>query len=154
MKRGEIYLIKRRDCIGSEIMKTRPAVIVSNNALNAASEVVEVVYLTTQPKKDRPEHVHINATGVPSVAVCEQIDSVSLRLVCSRVGTCSEEEMEAIDKGLMCSLGIETPKDAEPQAVAELSEGERWLMQELAKMETERDRYAKMVDALLAGAKV
>jgi hypothetical protein len=61
--------------------------------------------------------------------------------------------MEAIDNGLMRSLGIETPKDTEPQAVAELSEGERWLMQELAKMETERDRYAKMVDALLAGVK-
>ena len=146
MKRGEIYLIKRRDCIGSEISKARPAVIVSNDILNATSRVVEVVYLTTKPKKELPTHACINATGVPSVAICEQIDSVSLQLACAQVGTCSEEEMAAIDRALMASLGlIRTEQETEP----ELSKGERWLMQEVAKMQAERDRYVKMLDVLL-----
>lgn len=144
MKRGEIYLIKRRDTIGSEITKTRPAVVVSNDGLNATSEVVEVVYLTTQPKKDMPTHVCIQATGIPSMAICEQIDSVSVQLVCGCVGRCSKEEMEAIDYGLLRSLGLYDEKEA-----TKLSEGEQWLVQELGKMQAERDRYAKMIDVLL-----
>lgn len=147
MKRGDIYLVKRRDTIGSEITKTRPAVIVSNNALNTTSEVVEVVYLTTSPRKDLPTHAQIHATGVASVAICEQVDSVSVTLIRGQVGTCSEEEMAAIDRALMHSLGL-----GNEVKVTERSKGEQWLMTELAKMQAERDRYAKMLDLLLAEA--
>lgn len=111
MKRGEIYYISRRANlnVGAEIAKARPAVIVSNNALNATAEVVEVVYLTTSPKKDLPEHVCINSTGVPSTVLCEQIDHVSVQLVDNYCGTCTEEEMAAIDQALLASLGIAEP---------------------------------------------
>jgi mRNA interferase MazF len=160
MKRGEIYLIKRRDCIGSEIEKVRPAVIVSNNAINATNEVVEVVYLTTQPKKSLLTHVPIESTGIPSVVLCEQIDSISLKLVGKQIGTCHEEELKAIDRALMHSLGLLTEakattmsdkeKELEPM-MQELSKGEAWLIEELGKMQAERDRYAKMIDVLLGG---
>lgn len=137
-------MIKRRDTIGAEIAKTRPAIIISNDNLNATSEVVEVIYLTTQPKKDLPTHVCVNSTGVASMAICEQIDSVSTTLVCGKVGCCSEAEMAAIDRALLHSLGID-------ENTKKLSAGEEWLMTELAKVQAERDRYAKMVDMLLAG---
>lgn len=139
-------MIKRRDTIGAEIAKTRPAVIISNDNLNATSEVVEVIYLTTQPKKDLPTHVCVNATGVASLAICEQIDSVSTTLVCGKVGRCSEAEMAAIDRALLHSLGIE-------ENTQKLSAAEKLLAAELpkvlAKVQAERDRYAKMVDTLL-----
>ena len=147
MRRGEVYLIKRRDTIGAEITKTRPAVIISNDNLNATSEVVEVIYLTTQPKKDLPTHVSVNATGVNSLAICEQIDSVSTTLVCGKVGFCSEAEMAAIDRALLHSLGIEQ-KPA--NVTAAIGAREERLMTELAKTQAERDRYSKMVDTLLA----
>lgn len=148
MKRGDIYLVKRRDTLGAEITKTRPAVIVSNDALNASSQVVEVVYLTTQPKKELPTHATIHATGVTSTAICEQIDSVSLCLLCAQVGTCSEEEMADIDRALMASLGL---RDDEQCTTTEPSKAEQWLTQELAKAIEERDRYARMLDILLGG---
>lgn len=148
MKRGEIYIIRRRDTIGAEIMKARPGVVVSNDALNATSGTVCVVYLTTQPKKDLPTHACINATGLPSMALCEQIDSVSVKLIGERVGVCSEKEMEAIDRCLLQTLGLNGAKTG-----PELSKGEQWLMTELAKMQAERDRYAKMIDLLLGEAK-
>jgi mRNA interferase MazF len=155
MRRGEVYLIKRRDTIGAEITKTRPAVIISNDNLNATSEVVEVIYLTTQPKKDLPTHVSVNATGVASLAICEQIDSVSTMLVCGKVGFCSEAEMAAIDRALLHSLGIEqkpanVTATSNKEKTQELSASEKGLLTELAKMQAERDRYAKMVDTLLA----
>ena len=55
MKRGEIYYIEStyRET-GSEQRGGRPAVIVSNDKNNENSEVVEVVYMTTKPKKRPP----------------------------------------------------------------------------------------------------
>lgn len=106
MKRGEIYYIDRRNTYGSEIAKGRPAVIVSNNHLNATSGVVMVVYLTTQPKKDLPTHVPITSRSVCSTALCEQIDSVSTMLVGDYYGACTAEEMAAIDRALLVALSI------------------------------------------------
>ena len=153
MKRGEVYLIKRRDCIGSEITKTRPAVIVSNNALNATSGVVEVVYLTTQPKKELPTHACINSTSLPSVALCEQVDSVSLQLVCAQVGTCSEEEMAAIDRALMHSLGLTgaEPVDAPEVLPAEFAAAALEMYTNSVKAIAERDAYKEILDRLLDG---
>lgn len=150
MKRGEIYYIYRRDTLGSEIAKARPAVIISNDTLNATSEVVEVIYLTTQPKKEMPTHVLINATGCPSTALCEQIDTVSVQLIGDYCGLCTEEELRDIDLALLRSLGIEPMEHSEVEP-EKISEGERWLMEELGKMKAERDRYAKILDVLLEG---
>lgn len=150
MKRGEIYYIDRRDTIGAETRKARPAVIVSNDVLNATSEVVEVVYLTTQPKKEMPTHVTIWATGVESTALCEHIDHVSTMLVGDYCGTCTEEEMDAIDKALLCSLSLEQPATEEPKAATKRTLQEMRLTEELERAWAERDRYAKMLDFLLA----
>jgi mRNA interferase MazF len=140
MRRGEIYYITRRDTIGAEIRKSRPGVIVSNDDLNRHAEVVEVVYLTCQPKKDMPTHATINATGVLSTALCEQIDHVSTDLVGDYCGTCTAEEMQDIDAALLASLGLDTTDD--PNEMDEIWE-------ELERLREERDRYAKMVDHLL-----
>lgn len=156
MNRGEIYYIFPASATGNEIKcdKARPGVIVSNNSLTHHSGVVEVVFLTTQPKKDMATHVTISATGVGSTALCEQINSVSVQRVGGFAGVCTEEEMAAIDKALLASLGIETPKDTEPKPneVAEPSTREKLLLAELSDALTERDRYAKMLDILLAEA--
>lgn len=147
MKRGEIYFIERHDSIGSETAKARPGIIVSNNVLNATSTVVEVVYLTTAPKKEMPTHAVINATGRPSIAICEHIDHISKSLVGDYCGECSDEEMRDVDEALLCSLGIEVPKE---NALTE--QDKRMLEAAVTTMEqlkADRDRYAKMVDHLL-----
>lgn len=150
MKRGEIYYIQRRDALvtGSEIAKARPAVIVSHNALNATSNVVEVVYLTTQPKKDLPTHAVINSSGVRSIALCEQIDHVSITLVGDYCGTCTEAEMADIDRALRQSLGLldtgmAPVKAADPDKIVAA------LEDQLRAMRAERDRYARMLDILM-----
>lgn len=108
MKRGDIYFIKRHDSfnVGAEIPKARPGVIVSSDDLNTDSRVVMVVYLTTHPQRSLPTHVCIHATGVPSTALCEQIDHVSTLLLGNYVGTCTEKEMAAIERGMMKALDL------------------------------------------------
>lgn len=154
MRRGEIYYISRRSTTGSEISNARPGVIVSNNALNQTSEVVEVVYLTTQPKKDLPTHVTLNATGLTSTALCEQVDSVSKLKVGSYCGTCSPEEMAAIDNALLCSLDLGMAKEEEVREATEVRPVKVRLLEELRRTQAERDRYAKILDLLLAAQEV
>lgn len=155
MKRGEIYYIQRPDTYGGEIAKSRPAVIVSNDIFNTTSTVIEVVYLTTQPKKDLPTHAHLTSSGVDSTALCEQIDTVSLRLVGHYCGTCTPEEMAAIDRALVASLDLAKAgvlKEGRAVACAPADEVAR-LREELMQVMAERDRYVKMIDALLGGTR-
>lgn len=155
MKRGDIYLIRHRNTVGSEIAKARPGVIVSNDALNATSPVVEVVYLTTQPKKELPTHATIEATGVTSTAICEQVDSVSVTLVRERIGVCSEEEMGAIDRALMASLGLvgESPEPTkEIPTILSCGLAEAVELFKLANRAIgERDAYKAILDNILEG---
>lgn len=64
IKRGEMFYISRGGASynGSEQHADRPAVVVSNNKNNENSNVVEVVYMTTQPKTDLPTHVTIRSS--------------------------------------------------------------------------------------------
>jgi mRNA interferase MazF len=156
MKRGEIYYIQRPDTYGCEIRKSRPAIIVSNDALNDTAGVVEVVYLTTSPRKELPTHAHITSSGVESTALCEQIDSVSFRLVGHYCGACTPEEMAAVDRALVASLDLAKARGSiTDRAVA--SEQHSYelarLHDELEQVKAERDRYVKIVEALLGGTR-
>lgn len=147
MKRGEIYYIERHDAYGSEIKKARPGVIVSNDMLNQTSGVVEVIFLTTQPKKDLPTHVCINSTGCEATALCEQINTIDIRRVGSYCGRCTEDEMLAIDRALCASLDLARARRTQEPTVAKLATAtESRLLRELEMVKAERNRYAKMLD--------
>ena len=152
MKRGEIYYIKHRNTVGHETAGARPGIIVSNNALNTSSEVVEVVYLTTQPKNELPTHVIIESSGVTSTAICEHIDHVSTLLVGDYCGTLTTEELRALDQALLDSLGLKhAPRDTDLTVLIHANAGNEAakLNRELEEVRIERDRYLKIIDALL-----
>lgn len=115
MKRGEIYYIERSSYgeTGSEQRSGRPAIIVSNDKCNEYSEVLEVVFLTTQPKNDLPTHIDIRSSTKPSVALCEQINSIAIQRFGEYIGTCSDYEMMMVDAALAISLGLEFEKKPE-----------------------------------------
>lgn len=92
---------------GSEQFADRPAVVVSNDENNKHSGVIEVVYMTTQPKTDLPTHVTIRSTGRISTVLCEQVSSVSTERVNNYIGQVSEQEMKNIDIALMISLQLD-----------------------------------------------
>lgn len=116
LRRGEIYYVEPSyPTTGSEQRSGRPAIIVSNNLNNEHSNVVEVVYMTTQPKKDLPTHVQIRSTGRFSMALCEQIHTVDIQRLGTYCGVCSEQEMQSIDIALMVSLGLQ-PASQQPEA--------------------------------------
>lgn len=108
IRRGEIFYIARGGGAtnGSEQFADRPAVVVSNDENNKHSGVIEVVYMTTQPKTDLPTHVTVRSTGRLSTVLCEQVSSVSTDRVNNYIGQVSEQEMKNIDIALMISLQL------------------------------------------------
>lgn len=148
--RGDIYFVAKGNynSIGSEQDMGRPAVIVSNNKGNEFSTVVEVVYLTGMEKKPLPTHVDVMAR-IPSTALCEQINSVSKNRLLEYVRTCTDAEMEAIDRALMISLGLDNAEvkpegnlDGAIKALNEMNDDLRMKLEgaerELADRATER----------------
>ncbi len=109
-RRGDIFYIATGGTyVGSEQRPGRPGVIVSNDVGNKFSSNVEVVFLTSQIKKELPTHVSV-VCKVPSTALCENIQTVSKDRIGSFIRTCSDREMEEIDTALLCSLGITLPE--------------------------------------------
>ena len=107
LRRGDIcYIHDRGGATGSEMQKTRPAIVVSNDTANLHSPVIEVVYLTSTSRHNHlPCHVALD-TGRPSTAMCEQVYSVDRTRVGNCLGRASHDTMRQIDRALLISLGI------------------------------------------------
>lgn len=116
--RGEIYYVRPAiSSVGSEQVAGRPAIVVSNDKANLYSPVLEMVYLTTQPKSSLPTHVDIKSVERPSIALCEQIHSVSKSRIGGFIAKCTDAEMAMVDGALCVSLGLELPTTIDPKKV-------------------------------------
>ena len=143
IKRGDVYFVYPSFPTGCEIRKGRPAVVVSANRLNRTASVVEVVYLTTQPKKECGEHVALDATGVESTALCEQISTVSIERLSDYMTHLDSKTLDAIERGCLYSLGLERyVKNVSPDTSESQNE-------ELTKVIAERDTYKALYNDLL-----
>ena len=114
--RGDIFYIKK---INQDT--GRPAVIVSNNDINENQNMVEVVYLVEKPNESLPTHAKVRC-HLPSTALCEQVVSVSKDRIDGFIRTCTDEEIEKINKGLSISLGITESDDTMAEKLKELTD--------------------------------
>lgn len=156
MRRGEIYWVDIPNAIGHELMKDRPAIIVSCDALNDNSPVVQVVYCSASPKKELPEHITIRSTEQISTALCENVYTVDKSRVGRFVGRCTRREMEQVDLGLLSGLGwpstaLQAPRRtrrSRSRYAGDTEDGTASMALVIA--QTERDTYKRMYESLLA----
>jgi mRNA interferase MazF len=115
MRRGEIVSVSFDPALGSEAAKTRPAVVVSNDAANATATrlgrgVVAVVPVTSNIACIYPFQVLLPAgqTGLPrdSKAQAEQIRSVAVERIGTRVGQLSAALITELDLALRVHLSL------------------------------------------------
>lgn len=112
----DIFYISNSKCYATDPSNTegRPAIVVSSDKLNEHADVVEVVYLTTKEKRLMPTHAEV-LCKIPSTALCETIYTVNKDRLGDFVRTCTDKEMEGVNAGILCSLGIAAPVvDGEP----------------------------------------
>jgi mRNA interferase MazF len=110
-KRGEIWIVNLDPTIGSEIRKTRPAIILSNNINNEYANTVTVIPVTSATKKIYPFETFIPAGEVglkkDSKAKANQIRTVDkLRLVQS-IGSLSDDKVTEIVRAVGIHLGVD-----------------------------------------------
>ena len=111
MKQWDIYLAELHTYENSHIQNGyRPVIIVSNNVMNASSEIVTVVPLTTHMKKTWfPTHVLLQSRVLnkPGMALCEQVmplDKFQLHLYIGNV--CEESERTALQNALLSQFDL------------------------------------------------
>ncbi|MGB9777303.1 MAG: type II toxin-antitoxin system PemK/MazF family toxin [Anaerolineae bacterium] len=113
MQRGEIWLINLDPTVGAEIRKTRPAVIVKDDAMGVLP--LRVIVPMTEWKERyavAPWMVRLdpdaeNGLTKTSVADTFQVRSVSQERFVRRMGKLSDEAMREIARALAIVLSIE-----------------------------------------------
>src|SRR5216683_910409 len=115
MRRGEIVSVGFDPARGSEASKTRPAVVVSNDAANATATrlgrgVITVVPVTSNTARIYPFQVLLPAgqTGLrqDSKAQAEQVRSVAVERVGKRVGRLPAALITELDQALRTHLSL------------------------------------------------
>ena len=106
LKRGDIWWVNLDPTQGSEIQKTRPAVILTVNPLNRARRTVVVVPLSSAATPRPPIVVSVPSAGSESVAVCDQLRAVDKSRLMELIGQISKPDLAAIADGVGQVLGL------------------------------------------------
>lgn len=113
--RGEIYLVRFDPIEGSEVGKTRPALILQNDTANRSSPVTIVAAISSQfnPSHLYPTEVLIKAgeagLTVDSVVLLNQIRTIDKARLLSLVGKTEAQTMLYIERAIKVSLGLLRP---------------------------------------------
>ncbi len=109
--RGEVYLVNFDPTLGSEIRKTRPALIIQNDIANEHSPITIVAAITSKFDDDLyPTEVEI-PTGEGglkqnSVVLLNQIRSIDGQRLVKRLGKIEDSTLRKVDSSIKISLGL------------------------------------------------
>jgi mRNA interferase MazF len=111
LARGEVVRVRLDPGQGREIRKTRPAVVLSNDAACRFDSVIQVVPITSLTNRDlRPYEAKIGSksSGISkrSRAVANQIRTVAKHRITKRLGRLSAAELEEVERAVSIQLGF------------------------------------------------
>lgn len=106
MKRGEVWWVNFEPATGSEVRKTRPAIIVSNDASNRAMSRVQVIPVTSNTARLYVFESRIEVKGARGKAMADQIMTADKQRLKKRIGKVSPSEMLEIERAIKIQLGI------------------------------------------------
>lgn len=116
-KRGEIWIVDLGQNVGSEMNKVRPAIILSNDKINALTTLVTIVPISnrqvmhnTQYELKSEDFTHLESS-ITGTVVTEQIKSLSKARLFKKIGELTEEAFSNIQQCILIALGF---KNDEP----------------------------------------
>ena len=111
-RQGDTYLITLDPTIGTEMSKTRPGIVVSNDCANRGSNRVSIVPITSSNiEKIFPFEVLLEATTengltFDSKVACDQVRSVDKCRLLKKIGSVSGDTFEKIKVALRVHFGL------------------------------------------------
>ncbi len=106
MNRGEVWWVSFDPSIGGEIQKTRPAVIMSNDAANSMLNRVVVIPLTSKTARLYPGQAFVTLQGELRKAMADQVTTVSKLRLGNLIGSLSPKDLVLVENSVLQHLGI------------------------------------------------
>ncbi len=108
IKRADIYLANLNPTLGSEINKTRPVVVVSNNINNEYSNTVTILPITSNTVNIYPFEVFIGAgvSNLPkdSKVKADQIRTIDKQRLIKKIGSLNENLIADVEAAMKIHL--------------------------------------------------
>ena len=109
--KGEIYWANLNPTVGSEISKTRPVLIVSNDVNNQFAATVSILPITSTTAMIYPFEVFLPAgegnLSNDSKAKANQIRTIDNQRINGKIGKISKSKLNEIENAILIHLGIE-----------------------------------------------
>jgi mRNA interferase MazF len=106
MKRGEVWWVEFDPSIGSEIRKTRPAVIISNDSANRNLTRVIVIPLSYNVSRVYPGEALVIVANRQSKAMADQAMAADKVRLKTKLDTLSRADMAAIEDAIRVQFGL------------------------------------------------
>jgi mRNA interferase MazF len=104
IRRGDVVLVNLDPVVGSEVGKTRPAIVLQNDLANRSSPTLTVIPISSSVDRVFPFQVLIPAgeggLTLDSKALCEQIRTLSRGRLRERLGRLPPGRLEEIRAAL------------------------------------------------------
>lgn len=109
-KRGEIWLVSLEPVLGSEIGKTRPALVISNDQNNQFADTVTVLPITSKTEKIYPFETLLTKEecGMPvdSKVKSNQIRTIDKKRLVKLLSSISQNKIKQVEQALLIHLGL------------------------------------------------
>ena len=106
VRKGDVWWVSFDPSLGGEVRKTRPAVILSNNAANAVLNRVVVVPLTSQTSNVYPGEALVRVGERGAKAMADQITTASKQRLRNPIDSLSLGDLRAVEDAVLRHLGI------------------------------------------------
>lgn len=109
-RRGELWLVDFGEPVGSEQAGYRPALVISDDLMNEGPSGLVIVVPLTTARRLLPSHVELDDPGSGldevSYAKCEDVESVSVERLVSRLGSAPPAVVADVERILRFLLSL------------------------------------------------